>query len=210
MRLCEILLEYKFAAEKYGSYTIKFSEVPLGDGLYRSSIIHKSLPPTQFSGKSKEEVVAKAKEYLDGKTSAQGNVGNTGVNIDFNIEFTKEILDNHPTSARLVNDGGQVFLDVADPEWFEVAKEDLRAVGFRKIHPRKASDNEGTNFLYHISLTPDQTRKLNLKLNGRYAVIEQDSPDEYYRRFKLVLDSVTDSPKDKKRLHTPGFTVAAW
>lgn len=223
MRAHEILVEAGFGEQRYGSWTIKFSENPMGKGLYRAAghLMKKNQPiaSVKSEGKTKEEAIQNVKIQIDQhvdtqRAEIQQNIKAADVTrttIDFNVEVTKVIFNNNePTAARFIEDGGIVYLDIATHEAMESSRSQLKQNKFVKMHTRQLAKQGISTEGYAMSITPMQVDKFGLEFNGRYTLDETKSPDPDFRRFKLLFDSVVQSRGDKMALGVPALTIATW
>lgn len=217
--LAEKAPKLQFGEMHYGTWTIKYREQPKENGDYEAIGMHVRNPSTPKAvAKTKEEAINKVKTEIDRHmANDKAALKASKATIDYNVEFTKDILpETGITGVRLVRSGGEVLLIIAGVDYLEAFGPEIFGGGpesFTKLHPRNPEPNEdgkGTR-VYGSSLTTNQLSNLGLRPNARYALeyVKKDM-DYGHHVYKLVFDSDVNSKEDKRRLNKPGLTIAVF
>jgi hypothetical protein len=136
------------------------------------------------------------------------------ITIDYNVEFTKDILDElgGPTSVRFEKRGGNSILVVASVEYAELGPEvfGTGADQFSRLYKRTQGGDEQSKATtcYCSPMSGSYANRMGLVGSGRYTLEYIGSDDYKNQEFKLIFDSITISREDKRRLLSPGLTVA--
>jgi hypothetical protein len=147
-----------------------------------------------------DNLVAEIDKEIDVATKVSGQA-----TLDFNVEFTKDILEMSTdvfyakiiTGPRLV---------IAGPEMMEYP-DIMRAEGFKPSSIRKDNGSEGTTKLQGVPLSAKSAMATNLIANGRYVLGDETIDKDGNRVFELNFDSVVQAKNDRMRLRAPALTV---
>lgn len=210
----------RYGEEDFGTWKIKYNNWPNAKGKYGALAWLKrdEKVTARAEADSAEDAVKAVKDRIEFMNKVNATVQKfTKANLCFNVEFTRDVLQDGVTGVRLVGHGNTTYLLVAQAEWVEAGGADIYGLGPDKfVHlqarlPSARIDDSaaGAAQIYGANITAKQIKELGLQPNGRYALDFVDE-DEYAKKYRLVFDSVTKGPSDKVRLHKPGLTVAVY
>lgn len=144
------------------------------------------------------QVVELLKEKIRNRSVSTPLTGSKAT-ADFNVEFTRVILDHVSVKVRFFQEDGNAMIEVSDDE-NETEK------GFTKLSIRV---KEAETLLYLTSFTPSKIIDLRVEPHGRYYLVDE-TKTVFGRKYTLILDSVTGGPHCPKQLGAPGVTIACW
>jgi hypothetical protein len=217
----EFIKQNRYGTEDFGTWEIKYDNMPNPtNGKHRAIAWLKRDEKVKANaeGDTVEAAITAVKDRIEFMNKVNATVQKfTKANLCFNVEFTRDVLQDGVTGVRLVGHGNATYLLVAQAEWVEAGGADVYGLGPDKfVHlqsrlpvGRIDGSEGGAAQIYGANITAKQIKELGLQPNGRYALDYVDE-DEYAKKYRLVFDSVTKGPSDKVRLHKPGLTVAVY
>lgn len=200
----------------YGNWTIKALKKPDSKGEFAAVGYHIRNPNTaRMTGKTQQEAIDGVKKEIDRYTASdRAAISASKVTIDYNVEFTREILNElgGPTGVRFERRGDEVILIVASVEYMDLGDEvfGTQSHQFSRLFKRIPDGNEQSKaaMVYCSPMTGSFAQKLGLEGGGRYTLTYVGSDEYKNQEFKLVYDSTAAGKEDKRRLLQPGLTVA--
>jgi hypothetical protein len=199
-----------FVKEKFGRWDITAARKPNPQGKYDAIAKDRSNPniSQKTQADSMAAAIANLKELLSNPNFP--TTKNTPVALNFNVEFTREILSKYEEpywfTIERTNDGLSLIMA---GEYYKSESEIIKTLGYTQAYQRLSTDitDLGATQAWAANIPINISRALNLFVNGRYTIDNPVTDDEGNHKFKLTFHSLAASASDKKRLGEPALTI---
>lgn len=183
--------------KEYNGWIVRYQLAPRvkGQPVQWMAWHNKKDPSTAKKGsaQSSDAAFQDATAFINGGAGEERKYTSNRVTIDFNAQFSKQIVP-----------GGEGFYVKIDDGFIIVSLRPQE--GFAKAHPRAETENSERFWSAVISAREAEAQKL--VPNGRYSLGSKDDIDAETFMFDLHFQSVAQSSNDRLRMREPGFIVA--